>query len=156
MVYWKGGRHKTHEGYIMIYCPGHPSARQNKILEHRLVMEKHLGRYLTKNEIVHHINGIVDDNRIRNLQVMSPSEHSRLHHAKPCINICQWCNKEFRYWKKKQKYCSPICQANALRTSIEKSCLHCGKKFFTQPHRLLSGRGKYCSHSCGVHYRIHS
>lgn len=48
--------------------------------EHRYIMEKHLGRELNRNEVVHHINEIKTDNRICNLMIMSISEHSRLHH----------------------------------------------------------------------------
>ena len=67
---WKGGKARTIEGYILIYNPSHPFRNSNNyILEHRLVMEKHRGRYLKPTEIVHHINGIVDDNRIENLQL---------------------------------------------------------------------------------------
>lgn len=47
--------------------------------EHRKIMEEYLGRKLEKNEIVHHINGNKRDNRIENLQLMTLSEHSRLH-----------------------------------------------------------------------------
>ena len=76
---WNNGIRK-HDGYIQIYLPTHPFA-QNKgyVPKHRLVMEKHIGRYLTKNELVHHINGIKDDNRIDNLQIVSPSEHTLIH-----------------------------------------------------------------------------
>ena len=47
--------------------------------EHRVLMEQHLGRKLTRNEVVHHVNGNKRDNDIENLEVMPLSDHSRMH-----------------------------------------------------------------------------
>lgn len=78
---WKGGKRNNGHGYIWIYCPDHPyKTKHNNVLEHRLVMEKHLGRYLSPTEIVHHKNGIKNDNRIENLELLNDcSSHSCLH-----------------------------------------------------------------------------
>lgn len=48
--------------------------------EHRLVMEKFLNRKLNFNEIVHHIDGNKSNNEISNLQILTRSEHSKLHY----------------------------------------------------------------------------
>jgi len=48
-------------------------------LYHRVKMEKAVGRKLTRNECVHHKNGKKDDNRLCNLQLISRSDHMRLH-----------------------------------------------------------------------------
>jgi hypothetical protein len=76
---WQGGRKPDADGYILVYSPGHPYARKPRrryVAEHRLAMEKHLGRYLLPCEVVHHINGKKDDNRLENLQLFSSNgEH---------------------------------------------------------------------------------
>jgi hypothetical protein len=51
-------------------------------LQHRCIMEQHLGRKLNSNEHVHHINGDKKDNRIENLQVLTASEHCSLTNRK--------------------------------------------------------------------------
>jgi uncharacterized protein (DUF1330 family) len=72
---WKTGR-KYGSGYIYVYVPSHPGHKRRYVAEHRLVMEKHLGRYLKPGEEIHHINGIKDDNRLSNLMLFSSrSEH---------------------------------------------------------------------------------
>lgn len=80
---WKNGRRKDGKGYMLIYKPEHPFCRPSKcIFEHRLIMEKHLRRYLTKEEVVHHINGNPLDNRIENLQLFkNESGHSKFHRS---------------------------------------------------------------------------
>ena len=50
-----------------------------KIDEHRFIMEKHLGRKLKRNEVVHHIDGNKRNNNINNLKLMTLSEHSKMH-----------------------------------------------------------------------------
>ena len=74
---WKGGRFLHTLGYMMAYCPDHPSAigKTGYVYEHRRVMEKHIGRYLKSEEHVHHINGDRADNRIENLKITSFAEH---------------------------------------------------------------------------------
>lgn len=80
---YKGGR-MVHKGYILVLEKGHPQAdRDGYVPEHRLVMEKHLGRFLRGEEVVHHKNADRGDNRIENLQLAeSQSEHMRIHHPK--------------------------------------------------------------------------
>lgn len=77
---WKGGRTKNH-GYYYIYDPFHPYRTQTGyVLEHRIVMERHIGRTLSPDEVVHHINKITTDNRIENLMLFpNKSAHRTFH-----------------------------------------------------------------------------
>lgn len=85
---WRGGRRRLSNGYIVIYMPSHLMAtikshkRPTYILEHRLVMAYSLNRLLGKDEVVHHKNGIRDDNRIENLELTNPSKHVAEHNSK--------------------------------------------------------------------------
>lgn len=80
---WKGGRMKSTRGYIQIYAPNHPYARDRHVLEHRLKAEEAIGRYLKPGEYVHHINGTRDDNRLENLRIVN-------HHGETVCPHCGW------------------------------------------------------------------
>lgn len=65
------------KGYVLIWEPEHPNkSMKGWQFEHRVVVEKLLGRYLARDEHVDHINQQKSDNRPGNLQVLSPSAHS--------------------------------------------------------------------------------
>jgi hypothetical protein len=76
---WRGGRVET-MGYILIWNPDHPYAgRRGYIMEHRLVVEEKIGRYLNQDEVVHHLNGNKKDNWYENLMLTTKGEHTRHH-----------------------------------------------------------------------------
>jgi hypothetical protein len=87
-AHWRGGRRKRPDGYIRVIAPpGHPRPSEVKngvayILEHRLVVERKLGRYLGDDEVVHHIDGCPSNNNPDNLAVMTKSDHAKHHHPK--------------------------------------------------------------------------
>jgi hypothetical protein len=65
-----GARHINVHGYVVLGKSNHPNAMKNRrILEHILIMSKHLGRPIRKGETIHHKNGIRHDNRIENLEL---------------------------------------------------------------------------------------
>jgi len=66
---WKGGRNKDKRGYIVIVI------RQKRYFEHRIVWEKAHGK-IPKGYIIHHLNGIRDDNRLKNLTALPRKRHS--------------------------------------------------------------------------------
>ncbi len=77
---WNGGR-MVRDGYIYLHNPTHPNAtKQGYVCEHRLVMEKHLGRYLDKSELVHHKDHNKTNNIVENLMLLGGrKEHNRRH-----------------------------------------------------------------------------
>ncbi len=78
------------EGYQTLYLPEHPRAStKGRFLEHRLVMEQHLGRFLEPEEKVHHRNGVKLDNRIANLQIVTLARPNG-------TVICPHCRREFQ------------------------------------------------------------
>jgi len=77
---WTGGRVFDKDGYILIASPGHKRANaRGYVLEHRIKMEKKLGRILTEQEVVHHKNGNIQDNRISNLMLFASNGEHKQH-----------------------------------------------------------------------------
>ena len=89
---WKGGRALRADGYVEVWVSPddffYPVAsKRGYVLEHRLVMAKHLNRHLLSWEVVHHKNGIRDDNRIENLTILKcQSDHLVSIHMQRQIN----------------------------------------------------------------------
>ncbi len=77
---WKGGQ--THDGHgrVMILKPDHPNANAwGYVYRYRLIVERQLGRFLQPWEIIHHKDGDCSNDHIENLEVMTQSEHARIH-----------------------------------------------------------------------------
>ena len=78
-LHWKGGKQFSGNGYIYLLKRDHPNCdKRGRFLEHRYIMEQKIGRYLLPKEEVDHINGIRNDNRIENLQIVTHAENIRL------------------------------------------------------------------------------
>lgn len=102
---WGVGRMKK-GGYEHIKMPKHPFATASGyVMEHRLVMEKQLGRYLYPNERIHHLNGNRTDNRIENLVVITQRQHTRNHKGSPevkweLLENVRWLKNQYNKLKK--------------------------------------------------------
>lgn len=95
---WKGGRVMHSNGYVYVFIPPedffvsmiHFHLRHGGyVFEHRLVMARHLGRCLQGWEYVHHKNGIKDDNRLENLEIVLSQRHMG-------TVKCPYCRKDFK------------------------------------------------------------
>jgi hypothetical protein len=77
--FWRGGRTIDKHGYVLVKANDHPHAnRTGYVREHRLVMERVLGRYLDPKEVVDHIDGNTSNNDPANLRLFaSNADHLR-------------------------------------------------------------------------------
>ena len=110
---------RTPSGYIYQLAPGHPHAtKHGYVMQHRLVMEQAIGRYLRPDEQVHHRNHVRDDNRLDNLELMASVTEHRAHHAYYEDASCGQCGTPLtrsiahrRRWSR--AFCSRRCAAFA-------------------------------------------
>lgn len=110
--------------YNYALVPEHPNATNNGyVLEHRVIMENHLGRLLNANEVVHHIDGNKKNNNILNLELMTREQHTSEHSRQKGHWIaklkCPWCKKVF-YRRKRQTFLSKKNKLNC--TCCSRSC----------------------------------
>lgn len=144
--------------YKSILCTNHPFAdTKGRVLEHRIVMEewlrvnnpKHealvqLGKklYLSKQYIVHHLNGLRDDNRVCNLEVTKQKSHMQQHMTKlqeMADRNCEWCQTPFivKWPSSRKRFCNGTCANNFAHHSK-------GHKINTEKEASIqSKKGKY-------------
>lgn len=78
---WNGGKRTTAQGYIELKSPNHPHKnKQGYVPEHRLVVEKALGRFLETTEIIHHIDENPQNNKIENLYLFVRRPDHAIYH----------------------------------------------------------------------------
>lgn len=127
LMHWEYSKTVKKGQYLYAVVPHHPNAHsRGYVLEHRVVMENHLGRLLEKGEVVHHINNDGHDNRIENLELMGLAEHSKLHAPVAAYQTmrCDYCDTEFKRRANqraevkgnKHTYCSRQCAGKDIRS----------------------------------------
>jgi HNH endonuclease len=95
---WRGGRYINEFGYFMVYNPEHPRSHHGYVREHIMIMEKHIGRPILRNEEIHHKNGNRQDNRIENLVLMPRLTHHNI------TNLNQQRDHYGRFKAKRQRF----------------------------------------------------
>lgn len=123
-------------GYIYAYAPDHPfSDNRGYYPEHILVMEKKIGRYISDDEVVHHLDLNRANNRISNLLLLSYGQHSALHRwleqGAPIADVKHGLKKSIRAFA-----------SGELIYSEPNLCRHCGNS--------VHNDGVYCKHSCAT------
>jgi len=126
------------DGMTIVDSGKYYSVSEINVRLHRYLMEKKVGRTLTRSETVHHINGNSKDNREENLILLQNCEHSSLHCKERYKDHtaeaeCPVCKSPFirrAYTKRRKIFCSHSCSSvfkkgkkiKELKTEIEKTC----------------------------------
>ena len=100
---------KSH-GYLYFIDKDHPLASKiGKVYLHRHVASLKLGRWLRKDEVVHHIDGNKENNRPSNLEAMTNSAHGKRHRPLLRMRHCKCCKQLFKPPTRSVKHCSRSC-----------------------------------------------
>lgn len=135
-----GHRKKRSDGYVYVYVPDHPYAsKDGYVMEHILVMERAIGRYVTREEAVHHKNKIRDDNSLENLELMTFKAHAGLHISE------RHKNNQIKYHSIKVK--------NVTTGEIFNSCREGAKKYGVAPTNISKAcKGEFKVKGCVWEY----
>ena len=100
------------QGYPVFWDKAHPLATTDgRVFMHRHVASLKLGRWLSSDEEVHHVDGDKLNYSSSNLEVYSKSEHAKIHHITHMPKaLCGFCNIEFQTTKDKTIYCCLVCK----------------------------------------------
>jgi hypothetical protein len=116
------GRFKNKQGYIML--SGKRFGPSGRVLEHRWLMEQWLGRPLRNDEVVHHRNGVKDDNRFENLEVVEWGKHSKDHGHIAEHNKRTHPNRAAGRWAEDFDACT-VCGKTDKHPASEGVCFRC-------------------------------
>ena len=108
----ENGQYLDDKGYWRYSCGPNRGKRV-----HRVMMEKHVGRQLRKDEVVHHRNGLKTDNRMDNLELMGEAQHNAVSSKQ------YWYLKKFVWLQEKQAWESYFGEGNDSTPSC--SALQC-------------------------------